>query len=771
MGNDYTVEELNQQLKNTNEMLKEAEKRFEGLLKIVTNMNKTAQKSGGMYGSSATEQVFKRAEKKTQEFNKQMDKMLDVRQQLIDSEYDRVDKNRKESQEQTKQFILMRRETKMMEESGKTKRKEMSLQAKRIDMMGRLAGGAQGGLAGFIGMGLGTALARGSEASGTAGDRVSGMQERIMNYQNQAGMMEKTSIGTPTGKKQSNILSRLEKISPKLAKSVYGKEGDDGTRKGGALGKAAGGIGAAGGAIGLAGGAAGGLLGGAIMKGLESSPMFQAISKIMSTAFNLILRPIGDFFSAVFKPISLVLMKWGAINLRKWAESMQNGTNEAMKMADMLGKSVIAFFEDPLAYLNKAIEHLGQVIWTGSSNILDKYVTENYDDLSARLDKELAITNGTLAAGAGVLSGIETKTDNVGAAIKEGQDTFTSFVNKMTPQDYMRNTIAPNMTDEQRAGYEAFAGTAWAKSDVGQATGLFDEEGELIKEELAIVGETLIESGTEFTDSAGKMTDDMSKQALKIEKETGVQSSYLGIASENAIASAITLEAGFKEIKRRLQALISAQIRARTTKDKKGKADADLIATKNLIEENPVGLNLQNQLDKIKAGGRFEQATAGAFGVGVQDFRWMESLIKRYVGEDPSTRDWNNAKKLVKELSKLKGMGSKGADFLTFSNRWKNDVAYEGLSLEAAGAKYYGLASFANGGVISEPVFGIGRSGRSYLLGENGAEKISPMNGSSNDSVVVNINIAKMSSDIDLNQIKPIIERALLETHARRGII
>ena len=98
----------------------------------------------------------------------------------------------------------------------------------------------------------------------------------------------------------------------------------------------------------------------------------------------------------------------------------------------------------------------------------------------------------------------------------------------------------------------------------------------------------------------------------------------------------------------------------------------------------------------------------------------LESLFK-----EETLKLVEQNKKLTKELSKLKGMGSKGADFLTFSNRWKNDSAYEGLSLEAAGAKYYGLASFANGGVISEPVFGVGRSGRSYLLGENGAEKIS----------------------------------------------
>ena len=772
MANDYTVDELNEQLKRTNEMLKEAEKRFEGLLKIVTNMNKTAQKSGGMYGSSATDQVFKRAEKKTHEFNKQMDKMMDVRKQLVDQEYDRVDKNRKESQEQTKQFILMRRETKEMEESAKTRRKEMSLQAKRIDMMGRLAGGASGGLAGFIGMGFGTAAARGAEASGTAGDRVSGMQERIMNYQDQSGKIASNVLGTPSkgGKIQSKMLSRLEKISPKLADLTYGaKSGEGGGRKGGGLGKAAGGIGAAGGMIGLAGGAAGGLLGGAIMKGLESSPMFQAISKMMSTAFNLILRPIGDFFSAVFKPISIVLMKWGAINLRKWAESMQNKTNDVMNAADTMGKGLIAFFDDPMATFGKAFEQLAEYIRVALSPIPQEvapifgdYVNEAYKEINDNLNEQLGTLGGSLADGSMIVSGIGDSIDKVNEKI----DSLTQDI-----PDYMRNTIAPNMTDEQRKGYESFAGTAWAKSDVGQATGLFDEEGELIKEELTIMGDTITEAGTDFTSNAGQMTDDMTKQAKNIETETGIQNNYLGIASENAIGSAIALEEGFKEIKRRLAALIRMQIKMRTTETTKGRADADLIKTQKLLNKGTKDLNLQHQMDKIKSGGRFEQKTASMFGVGVHDFHKMEELVRRYVGEDPAKRDWNNAKKLVKELSKLKGMGSKGADFLTFSNRWKNDSAYEGLSLEAAGAKYYGLASFANGGVISEPVFGIGRSGRSYLMGENGAEKISPMSGSSNDSVVVNINIAKMSSDVDLNKIKPIIERALLETHARRGII
>ena len=87
----------------------------------------------------------------------------------------------------------------------------------------------------------------------------------------------------------------------------------------------------------------------------------------------------------------------------------------------------------------------------------------------------------------------------------------------------------------------------------------------------------------------------------------------------------------------------------------------------------------------------------------------------------------------------------------------------------------------AAGGMINETIFGIGTSGSTYLFGEAGSEMIIPLNRnpSSNNknlctggtNVVININIEKMSNDMDLNKIKPIVERAILETHARRGII
>ena len=82
-----------------------------------------------------------------------------------------------------------------------------------------------------------------------------------------------------------------------------------------------------------------------------------------------------------------------------------------------------------------------------------------------------------------------------------------------------------------------------------------------------------------------------------------------------------------------------------------------------------------------------------------------------------------------------------------------------------------------HGGMINEPIFGIGKSGKSYSFGEAGQEKVTPMfgdkakGGDSIGPVNINVNIDSVKDDVDLEKIKPIVERALQEVHARRGII
>ena len=87
------------------------------------------------------------------------------------------------------------------------------------------------------------------------------------------------------------------------------------------------------------------------------------------------------------------------------------------------------------------------------------------------------------------------------------------------------------------------------------------------------------------------------------------------------------------------------------------------------------------------------------------------------------------------------------------------------------GAKGGRFSSMAGGGWITEPIFGWGASGTAYNLGEAGPELVTPADQVGGIIANISINIDKIAQDIDLEQIKPIVERALLEVHARRGII
>jgi len=101
------------------------------------------------------------------------------------------------------------------------------------------------------------------------------------------------------------------------------------------------------------------------------------------------------------------------------------------------------------------------------------------------------------------------------------------------------------------------------------------------------------------------------------------------------------------------------------------------------------------------------------------------------------------------------------------------------LPLGTAAVKYYkkiGVKTtpMQHGGMINEPIWGIGKSGKEYTLGEAGPEMVTPMNkvgAGEIGPVTINVNVDSINSEVDLEKIKPVIERALHEVHARRGII
>jgi len=101
-------------------------------------------------------------------------------------------------------------------------------------------------------------------------------------------------------------------------------------------------------------------------------------------------------------------------------------------------------------------------------------------------------------------------------------------------------------------------------------------------------------------------------------------------------------------------------------------------------------------------------------------------------------------------------------------------LAREAIPMTSTGAVDWAarLANdYASGGWINEPVKGIGmNTGQSYSIGERGAEFVSP-NGSGSGGGGITINIAKIERTADFNQLKPMIQRWILEANSRRGMI
>ena len=112
----------------------------------------------------------------------------------------------------------------------------------------------------------------------------------------------------------------------------------------------------------LPGGAGGGLLAGGMMaaatglfvKVIQASPLLSAMMKIMQTSFTLILRPIGDFFGAFFRPLFIYFLKEVAIPFfqagRGW-----------MKEGEKWGHVALGFFIDPvMAIYSGAMKAISQ---------------------------------------------------------------------------------------------------------------------------------------------------------------------------------------------------------------------------------------------------------------------------------------------------------------------------------------------------------------------------------------------------------------------------
>ena len=83
-----------------------------------------------------------------------------------------------------------------------------------------------------------------------------------------------------------------------------------------------------------------------LKKAFDVSPMFQAIKKLLQFGFMLILRPIGDFFGFIMRPIMVMM-------LRKFIIPWYKDVYPVMKkLGTWIGNQVVPFIEDVATFFS-----------------------------------------------------------------------------------------------------------------------------------------------------------------------------------------------------------------------------------------------------------------------------------------------------------------------------------------------------------------------------------------------------------------------------------
>jgi hypothetical protein len=126
-----------------------------------------------------------------------------------------------------------------------------------------------------------------------------------------------------------SLFKGLQKVWNKTAGALFKKTGSMGINK----------------LLGLGGAT---IVGALIGKMISSSPLLQAMFKIMNTSLTLILRPIGDFFGSFLRPMSIYFLKEVAIPF-----FMQN--KKMMNIGEQWGKTALGFFINPGKAIHAAV--------------------------------------------------------------------------------------------------------------------------------------------------------------------------------------------------------------------------------------------------------------------------------------------------------------------------------------------------------------------------------------------------------------------------------
>ena len=518
----------------------------------------------------------------------------------------------------------------------------------------------------------------------------------LQNLQDKSTLRDKVKAGTATTaeKSQFSMLSQskstgiFQKLDKIFDKSFGGNSRWNKMFAG--RGKmAAGGmaLGAAGAGIGLA------------SKIIDSSPLMQQMMKLLNFGIMLILRPIGDFFGMLMRPILILLLR----------------------------KFIIPFYQTVYPWFMKHAKGFDEVVdtITGGNDSINKTIVET--------GKVAVATTGTgLTAITSLLkpkeiAKIPALTENV-----LNPKNLPVLAKTNPPASNIAKIIEPIVKKSDKLVNIALK-TSKAINLVATAPIKIAEKA--ITKMVIPVAKAAIDV------NKGLMNMATAGMSGKVDKMVGKTGSKLGGAAKNTLGK-VTKPA--MEILEKVGVKTGVKIAA--------KSASRFIP---IVGQALLAVDAAGSLMKQFAPEQYEGARQGALGIGA------------LLGDDKG--------EYTEHVLDFFGFGKKStAEQLVGGAGWLSDMASgnkrsEGEGAFGQGGDWFGMAS---GGIIREPIKGVGKSGQKYKFGERGSEAVIPMDrmrgGGSGVTVNVTVN-GSIYSDRDMLKFQRTIMKAIETSSTRKA--
>jgi len=469
---------------------------------------------------------------------------------------------------------------------------------------------------------------------------------------------------------------------------------------------------------------------------IDSSPMMKVMLKLMNLGIMFTLRPIGDMLGMIFRPMMINFVKWSVGWYKMWAEHLP--TWQAW------GESLAEFMSDP---------------WNGLKDLIIsalKTLGKMFNIPVADIQKLVTDINVAWA--------------QISEAVKPFVEAWNNFWENTIPQFIADVFSGKAIRDFQKSfddawkGFIGFFEGMWKGISDG-FSGVWD-----MLKGLPIIGglfggsvipEAVAETDPEFI---GPTQPDVGSDILgdtmeKVNEAAEVANDWWVQISEGAAGAATNAWNSFMNI---------------------GKIDKAFGQSENTLSSTPIyAKNAESHIHDISK--TFEGASS-----------WIRSnlrTISRYRKADGSR---TRSAKIASQAMSRFGGGLVTGGGASASSRYRitfgdgtsvtqglDPRSYSHLNMmRAKGEQYRGksilsIMKMAKGGIINEPIFGVGQnSGRGYLMGEKGPETVTPGVGTSpggGNTFNITINASNVG-DIE-RQLKPAILKMLKESTSRAGIV